>query len=151
MSDRDLGSWILPQPIEKPYVKIPRHRKTTNVPFGYKVDEEDEHLLVPIPLELDTLELAKKYLKIYTYKDLAAWLSKQTGRMIGPEVLRQRVCLELERGRRRAYYRSLAERYKKALQRAAAYEERLGKTDRTGWFEEDFYQSLSRSTDAGDN
>lgn len=151
MKERELGNWILPQPIEKPYVKIPRHRKTTETPFGYKVDEEDDSLLVPITLELDTLELAKKHLKKYTYKDVAAWLSKQTGRSITPEGLRKRVVMEIERGRRRAYYRSLAERYKKALQRAAAYEERLGKADRTGWFEEDFYQSLSRSADAGDN
>lgn len=143
MSDRDLGSWILPQPLTKPYVSIPAYRKNIAPPFGYELDDDPEWLR-PIPLQLELLEKAKKYLKKYSYREVAAWLSKQSGRRITTAGLRKRIMSEISRGQRRAYYRSLAERYKKALQRAAAYEERIGKTDRTGWFEEDFYQSLDR-------
>jgi hypothetical protein len=143
MKERNIGSWILPQPIEKErYVAIPRLNKNTEIPFGYKIDEEDEMLLQPIPKELEALELAKKYLKQYPATEVSAWLTKQTGRSIRADSLRKRIKNEIVRNRRHAFYRSLAERYKKALQKAAQYEERLSKSEQTGWFEGSFYQSL---------
>ena len=42
-----LGEWY-------PVVRVGRH-----VPFGYKQDENDEDLLIPIPEELELLEKAK--------------------------------------------------------------------------------------------
>lgn len=145
MKERELGSWILPQPIEKErYVAIPRLSKHTEIPFGYKIDEEDDMLLQPITKELDALEMAKKYLKQYPATQVSAWLTKQTGRSIKAESLRRRINNEIARNKRHAFYRSLAERYKKALQKAAQYEERLSKSEQTGWFEGSFYQSISR-------
>lgn len=152
MKERELGSWILPQPIEKhKYVAIPRLKKNIEIPFGYCIDETDDTLLQPIPKELDALEEAKKYLKKYSYTEVAAWLSKQTGRRISRDGLSKRVKSEVSRRRRRGFYRALAERYKKALQSAEKYEDRLGEAEQTGWFYETFYQSLSRDWDGDSN
>jgi hypothetical protein len=150
MKERDIGSWILPQPIEKEkYVPIPRLSRHTEIPFGYRVDDEDDMLLQPIPKELEALEMAKKYLKQYSATAVSAWLTKQTGRSIKAGSLRNRIKNEVDRKKRHAYYRSLAERYKKALQKAAQYEERLSKSEQTGWFEGSFYQSLSSAWESG--
>jgi hypothetical protein len=70
--DFGLGVFILPQPKDaKEYVKIPRLGRT--IPFGYVIDETDDGWLVPVPLELEALEKAKKHLKQYssTYRELA--------------------------------------------------------------------------------
>lgn len=143
MKERELGSWILPQPIQKErYVAIPRISRNVEIPFGYRIDEEDDMLLQPIPKELDALEMAKKYLKQYPATEVSAWLTKQTGRTIHATSLRKRFAKEIDRNRRHAYYRSLAEKYKEALKKAEKYEERLSKTEQTGWFEGSFYQSL---------
>jgi hypothetical protein len=155
MREPDLGSWILPQPIQKrKYVAIPRLKKNVEIPFGYYVDEIDNTLLQPIPKELDALEQAKKYLKTYSYTEVSAWLTKQTGRKISRDGLSKRLKGEVARRKKRGFYRALAERYKKALQSAAKYEERLGQAEQTGWFYETFYQSLSRdwegSSDTGE-
>ena len=56
---RSLGFWKLPQPTdlkdedEKQWVKIPRIART--VPFGYKVNDNDNDVLDPIELELEAL------------------------------------------------------------------------------------------------
>jgi hypothetical protein len=47
----ELGEWY-------PVVRVGRH-----VPFGYKQDETDLDLLLPIPEELELLEKAKLFLK----------------------------------------------------------------------------------------
>lgn len=140
---RDLGSWILPQPLDRSkYVAIPRLVNARVVPFGYRVDDEDGSLLQPIPKELDALELAKRYVKQYSYKSVAAWLSKETGRNISEDGLRQRIRREQERGNRHNYYRSLARKYKEALQACERYEERLGKEEKSSFFASDYYVSL---------
>jgi hypothetical protein len=62
---RELGAWILPQaPKTDTYVPIPKLGRT--IPFGYKQDEEDETMLLPISLELEALEQAKKQVKQYS-------------------------------------------------------------------------------------
>jgi hypothetical protein len=142
-NERDLGAWILPQPIEKSrYVAIPKLANVRVIPFGYRVDDVDENLLQPIPKELDALELAKKYVKQYSYKQVAAWLSKETGRSISEDGLRQRIRREQERGKRHNYYRSLARKYKEALEAIERYEDRLGKEEKTNFFASDYYVSI---------
>lgn len=151
MKERDLGSWLLPQPIEKhKYIPIPRIKRNIEIPFGYCIDETDETLLQPIPKELDALAMAKRYLLKYPSTQVAAWLTKQTGRKITSDGLRKRVRAEVQRRKRRGFYRALAERYKKALKSAALYEDRLGEAEQTGWFYESFYQSLSRDWDGNE-
>lgn len=77
---------------------IPRVSRT--IPFGYKLDEEDPNLLLPIPFELEALEKAKQHLKQYSYRAVAEWLSSITGRSISHVGLQKRV--EIERSRRKS-------------------------------------------------
>ena len=61
------------------------------VPFGYKIDPDDPDLLLPIPLELEALERARRHLKNYSYRDVAKWVEEVTGRYISHIGLRKRV------------------------------------------------------------
>jgi len=120
--------WTLPAP--KPNEKF-EWRKVVRVgrlvPFGYRQDPDDCDILLPIPEELDLLEEGKKYLKQYSYRDVAAWLSEESGRYISHVGLMKRVQIERKRQREAANQRQLAEKYKKALEKAKKLEEeRLG-------------------------
>jgi hypothetical protein len=126
---RSVGKWKLPQPTDikdaNEWVQIPRIART--VPFGYKLNEEDSDLLDPIPLELDLLEKARQYVNQYSYREVAAWLSKQTDRYISHVGLRKRLENEKQRKNQAASLRSWAEYAQKAIAKAQALEE-----DRTG-------------------
>ena len=97
--NRSLGKWKLPQPTdikeENEWLPVPRIART--VPFGYEVDPEDEDLLLPIKEELDHLEKAKMYLRQYSLREVAAWLSKNTGRYISHLGLQKRIKHERQR------------------------------------------------------
>ena len=123
--DRGIGKWILPQPEDAiEYVSIPRYRNS-KAPFGYKIDEENEEWLLPIPLELEALEQAKKHLKQYTYKEVAAWLTTRTKRSITPAGLRHRINNEQSSKRKASTFRELARKYERALRQAEIYEEKI--------------------------
>jgi len=120
--------WELPAPKEdeefewRSVVRVGRL-----VPFGYRQDVDDCDILRPIPEELDLLEEAKKYLKQYSYRDVSAWLSEQSGRYISHVGLMKRVKIERKRKREASNQRHLAEKYKAALEKAQKLEEeRLG-------------------------
>ena len=135
---RELGAWILPQPPKtSEYVPIPKFGRT--VPFGYKQDEEDENMLLPIPTELEALAKAKKHLKQYSLREVAAWLSKLTGRYISHVGLSKRIKDEQSYKRRSTTYRNLTKRYKEALEKAEAYEKRVGSETCDSYFESDEY------------
>jgi hypothetical protein len=141
---RDLGAWILPQaPKTDSYVAIPRIGRT--VPFGYKVDEEDDKVLQPIPSELEALAKAKKHLKQYSLRQVAVWLSKLTGRYISHVGLSKRIKDEQSYKRRSSTYRKLAERYKEALEKAEAYEKRIGSEASNCYFNTDKYRDIRAS------
>jgi len=121
-------TWKLPAPEKgeefewRSVVRVGRH-----VPFGYEQDPNDPDILLPIPNELNLLEEAKKYIKQYSYRDVSAWLSEQSGRYISHVGLMKRVTIERKRQREAANQRHLAEKYKKALEKAKKLEaERLG-------------------------
>jgi len=63
---------------------------------------------VPIPQQLDALELAKRHLKQYSYRAVAQWLSKETGRYISHMGLKKRVDIERKRKNAAAAKRKLA-------------------------------------------
>lgn len=70
------------------------------IPFGYYQNPEDEQELVPIPKELVLLEEAKRYIKDgYSYRDVARWLSAESGRSISHQGLRVRVSQDQKRAR----------------------------------------------------
>jgi len=119
----------LPQPVDEKdgdeWVSIPRVSRV--VPFGYKVRDDDPFIMDPIPLELDLLEEAKKFMKQYNHREVAAWLSNSTGRYISNRGLVGRIEQEKRNKSKAASYRKWAEYAEKAI--AAA--EKLEK-ERTG-------------------
>ena len=105
-----LGYWTLPKPHkgqEKEWHVVVRLSK--QVPFGYRVHPDNDKLLEPIPDELEALELAKRHLKQYSYRDVAIWLTKQTGRYISHGGLRKRIDIERRRKKAALIKRKLAE------------------------------------------
>ena len=91
MMTRTAGQWKLPQPTdlkdENTWIQIPRIART--VPFGYVQSQKDSEVLDPIDNELDKLEMARNYVKQYSYREVANWLTKQTGRYISHVGLRK--------------------------------------------------------------
>ena len=122
--DRRLGKWKLPQPTdikeENEWLPVPRIART--VPFGYEVDPEDEDLLLPIKEELDHLEKAKMYLRQYSLREVAAWLSKNTGRYISHLGLQKRIKHERQRKDKARSLRKWAEYAEKAIKKAEEIE-----------------------------
>ena len=66
-------------------------RKTSTIPFGYKLDETDKKTLLPISEELEAYRKAKNYLQSCSYREVATWLSATTGRNISAQGLRKKV------------------------------------------------------------
>ena len=125
--DRSLGKWKLPQPTDlkdedqKEWIQIPRIART--VPFGYKVNEDDKELLDPIPYELEALELARKYIKQYSLRQVANWLTTKTGRQISHIGLRKRLLHERQRKNKARTLKRWSEYAEKAIQKAKDIEE----------------------------
>ena len=65
-------------------------RKARTIPFGYKLAEDPDYI-EPIESELEALEEAKKFLKTCSYREVAIWLTRKTGRYISYVGLRKRV------------------------------------------------------------
>tara|TARA_B100000902_G_C26421364_1_gene486986 strand:+ start:80 stop:481 length:402 start_codon:yes stop_codon:yes gene_type:complete len=129
--DRSLGKWKLPQPTDlkdedqKEWIQIPRIART--VPFGYKVNQDDKELLDPIPYELEALELARKYIKQYSLRQVANWLTTKTSRQISHIGLRKRLLHERQRKNKARTLKRWSEYAQKAIEKAKAIEEgRIG-------------------------
>ena len=122
---RSVGKWKLPQPTdikdENEWVQIPRIART--VPFGYKQNEEDPDILDPIPTELDLLEKARAYTNQYSYREVANWLSTNSGRYISHVGLRKRLNNERQRKNQARSLRKWAEYAEKAIAKAQEIEE----------------------------
>lgn len=120
------GKWKLPQPTDikedNEWVPIPRVART--VPFGYKADPEDKMVLLPVPNELDLLEKAKEYLKQYSYREVANWLSRNTGRYISHVGLRKRLDNERRRKNQAGSLRRWADYAQKAIAKAEELEQK---------------------------
>ena len=134
MTARSIGSWKLPQPTdlkeETEWIQIPRIART--VPFGYKLNENDSYLLDPISNELDKLEMARKYVNQYSYREVANWLSKQTDRYISHVGLRKRLDNEQHRKNKARSLRKWAEYAEKAITKAKEIEaKRTGASEST--------------------
>ena len=127
--DRSVGKWKLPQPIDlqenNEWLKVPRISRT--IPFGYEVDPKDKGILLPISAELDMLEQAQKYLKQYSYREVANWLTRNTGRTISHVGLKKRLDNERQRKNKAGSLRRWADYAKKAIAKAEELEaKRLG-------------------------
>ena len=122
---RSIGQWKLPQPTdikdENEWVQIPRIART--VPFGYKQNEDDPDILDPIPTELDLLEKARQHVNQYSYREVANWLSTNSGRYISHVGLRKRLSNERQRKNKAASLRKWADYAQKAIAKAQEIEE----------------------------
>jgi hypothetical protein len=96
-------------------------RVTKKIPWGYELHPENDRLLVPIEHELEALELAKRHLKQYSYRAVAHWLSKETGRYISHMGLKKRI--EVERRRRKVI--TIKRKFAKWLQETLSEIEKL--------------------------
>ena len=122
---RSIGQWKLPQPTdikeENEWVQIPRIART--VPFGYEQNKDDPDVLDPIPTELDLLEKARQHVNQYSYREVANWLSTNSGRYISHVGLRKRLQNERQRKNQAASIRKWAEYAQKAIAKAQEIEE----------------------------
>ena len=107
------------------WLQIPRIART--IPFGYKQNEEDPEILDPIELELEALELARKHIKQYSYREVANWLTTKTGRQISHVGLRKRLANEQQRKNKVKTLKIWADYVTKTIEKAKAIE-----TQRTG-------------------
>ena len=131
---RSAGKWELPQPTDikedEEWIQIPRIART--IPFGYKQNEDDSDLLDPIEKELTLLEQARKYVNQYSYRQVANWLSKQSGRYISHIGLQKRLKNERRRKNQARSLRKWAEYAEKAISKAKEIEiQRTGATKTT--------------------
>ena len=132
---RNIGKWKLPQPTdikeENEWVQIPRIART--VPFGYKQNEEDPDILDPIKVELDLLEKARKHVNQYSYREVANWLTANSGRYISHVGLRKRLLNERQRKNQAKSLLKWAEYAETAIAKAKILqEERTGAAKTNG-------------------
>ena len=122
---RSVGKWKLPQPTdikeENEWVQIPRIART--VPFGYKLNDDDPDILDPIKTELDLLEKARQHVRQYSYREVANWLSKNSGRTISHVGLRKRLDNERQRKNQAASLRKWASYAQTAIAKAQEIQE----------------------------
>ena len=122
---RTAGRFKLPQPTdikdEEEWIPVPRIART--IPFGYELDEDDPDILIPVPKELDLLETARKHVRQYSYREVANWLSANSGRYISHVGLRKRLEHERQRKNQVASLRKWAEYAETAISKAKAIEE----------------------------
>ena len=125
MMTRSAGKWELPQPTDikedDECISIPRIART--IPFGYVQDKNDPYILNPVQEELDKLELARKHIKQYSYREVSNWLSTQTGRYISHVGLRKRLQNEQNRKNTARSLRKWAEYAEKAISKAKEIEQ----------------------------
>lgn len=126
---KPLKQWKLPQPTDikedNEWVPIPRISRT--IPFGYDVDPDDPDVLLPNEHQLDMLEQAQKYLKQYSYREVANWLTRNTGRDISHVGLKKRLDNERRRKNKAGSLRRWADYAKKAISKAEELEaKRIG-------------------------
>ena len=65
-------------------------RRSRTIPFGYKLSE-DTDFIESIDSELEALQEAKNYLKTCSYREVAQWLHRKTGRYLSHVGLKRRI------------------------------------------------------------
>ena len=124
MTNRSLGRWKLPQPTDlkedNEWTPIPRIART--VPFGYEINKDDSNILDPIPLELDLIEKARKYVNQSSYREVSNWITKNSGRYISHVGLRKRLENERQRKNKAKGLRQWADYAEKAIAKAQEIE-----------------------------
>lgn len=96
------------------------------VPFGYRESEDDRDWLIPIPEELELFDQAKEYLREYSSRVVANWLTKKSGRYISHVGLLKRVRKEESRRGGASQAREYQRRAEEAAKKAEKLENSLG-------------------------
>ena len=123
------GGLVLPsKPLGPEKVWTPVARRGSVVPWGYIQDEEDSYILQPVPEQLELLDLAKKYLKEYSYREIAHWISTTSGRYISHVGLRQRIKIESKRETASRAAERLEKEAKEVAERARKIANTIGGT-----------------------
>lgn len=111
---------------DKEYIPIPRRSRT--IPFGYYVSDEDGAVLIPNVDELVALEEAAKFLRNrqYSYREVANWLTKITGRHISHSGLIKRLKVERKRRGKKAALAKDAAKLQRIIEAQAKIDKSLG-------------------------
>jgi hypothetical protein len=105
-----------------PVVRVGRH-----IPFGYEQDPDDSDILLPIPEQLEALEKGKQFIyNGYSLRQVAQWLTDETGRYISHVGLKKRFEIESKRRKAEAQQRFYAKRAAEAYEKAKRIEGRIG-------------------------
>lgn len=148
MTDKkDLFRIPAPDVTKSGYVFYPIVRVSRIVPFGYMEDPNDPQVLLPVEKELILFEEAKKHLKQYSLRDVAAWLSTKSGRSISHVGLRTRVKAEQHKEKEYIDAKRLAKKFRQAYHKAKRLEaSRLGKREPTNAeIDQELYTSVSET------
>ena len=70
-------------------------RKTSTIPFGYKLSDDPQYI-EPVQEEIDALNEAKQFTNNCSYREVATWLQRKTGRKISHVGLRK-ICQKSNR------------------------------------------------------
>lgn len=99
-----------------------------NKPWGYDEDPNDPDQLLPNQHALRCLEIAPKLqAKGYTLKEIAEWLSEESGSNITPAAVRNRILIRKRRSQRATLLRQAVIRYGKAVERLQNAEQSIPK------------------------
>ena len=129
-----------------PIVRVGRH-----IPFGYYQDKEDKNVLIPIPSELELLETAKKYLKEYSLRMVANWLTEQSWRYISHEGLKKRISNEYKRRQKANTHLMYARRYKEDSEKARKLQENMLGGSKTRLYKTDSSSNIEGGNGSTEN
>ena len=68
-----------------------RKRRSSTIPFGYELSEDDSHYLEPVEKELEALETIEEMIvnEELSLRDGCYWLENHTGRRLSPAGLKK--------------------------------------------------------------
>lgn len=112
-----------PRTKDEEWEYVPLVRVGNIVPWGYEQDPNDPDIILPIKKELELLRQAREHLHNgYSYRDVAAWLSENSGRYISHSGLRDRLRNEQRKNQRGANLKQLIARLEAAVKKAERFE-----------------------------
>lgn len=100
-------------------------------PFGYRENPDDPQILIPVERELLLLDQAKVHIKNrHSYRAVANWLSEKSGRKISHQGLKDRIALDISRGKEYTNAKHLVKQLIWAYRKAKSLEaSRLGQRE----------------------
>ena len=91
----EINSWMecIPKNMKSLLEKtiLLRKRRSSTIPFGYELSQDDSHYLEPVEKELEALETIEEMIVIeeISLRDGCYWLEDYTGRKLSPAGLKK--------------------------------------------------------------